>query len=308
MTLKMKTHDSIPHRIPVPLLLNLVLVVIGIAAVILFSRTYRTRLDIISSQENRFVTMEWELLQELKRQTDMQLLQKDREIADLRRQYRILVEQNASEQTLKELELLITIAGSERETIASREPLQDTVSSESSLTAIPSLLASHNGLITDPVQLTTLMAARIETLTAQLAERQVYARTLQEQLVSSGLTPETLIPGEEKEWQEKERQIETYTTLLAASANTLDSIVNTITQSLSDEQNRLRAPLQNLEAWVLLRAIATSPAIRSEYPDLANSMTRYLESFAEKERAAGRAEAYRLALDTLKPLDTMLEN
>lgn len=303
MVLKKSASDYRPRRIPVPLLLNMVLFGIGIMAFILFSRTYRTQLDLISSQENRFVTMEWELLQELKRQTDIQLLEKDREIADLRRQYRILMTQNASKQALQELELRISIAGSERETIASRDPLPAASSTEKA-----SIFSGQGEIVTDPVQLTTLLTARIETLTAQLKERQVYARTLQEQLVSAGMTPETLIPGEEKDWQEKERQAAAYTALVSDAEKTFSSIKNGLDQLHAEEQSRTRKPVDNLETWVLLRAIATSPAIRSEYPDLAASMNRYLESFAEKERSAGRAEAYRLVLDSLEPLGTILGN
>lgn len=303
MVLKKSASDYRPRRIPVPLLLNMVLFGIGIMAFILFSRTYRTQLDLISSQENRFVTMEWELLQELKRQTDIQLLEKDREIADLRRQYRILMTQNASKQALQELELRISIAGSERDSIASRDPLP-----VGSATEKISFFTGKKDIISDPVQLTSLLAARIETLAAQLRERQVYARTLQEQLSAAGMTPETLIPGEEKQWQERERQAAAYRDLVSKSKKTFSSVQNDLELLLADEIARSRKPVDNLESWVLLRAIATSPAIRSEYPDLAVSMNRYLESFAEKEKATGRTEAYTQALDTLEPLGVLLTN
>ena len=300
---KRSTNNYTRHRIPVPFLLNAILVVIGIASFILFSLTYQTQLDSISRQENRFLTIEWELLQELKRQTDIQLLQKDREIADLRRQYRILMAQNASEETLQEMELRISIARTERENIVSRDPLPETTSLNTY-----SFISARENMINDPVQLTSLLAARIETLTAQLNERQVYARTIQEQLISAGMTQETLIPGEEKAWQEKERQAAAYEALVSDVEKAFGSIRSSLARRLADEENNTKKTVEYLETWVLLRAIATSPAIRSEYPDLAASMNRYLESFAEKERSAGRAEAYRQALDSFKSLGDMLEN
>ena len=288
-------------RLPIPLVLNLVLFIVAFTAFALFSRLYQTRMEAISGEENRFVTMEWELLQELKRQTDLKLLEKDREIADLRRQYRQLIQQNASEKTLRELELRITIADSERETIIANDPAPGDETSP-----VASFFTGTGSSSADPVSLTTLMAARIETLTAQLRERHVYARTLQEQVLSAGMQPETIVPGEEKEWQERDRRLADYEQTLTDAKRLLAATRQRLGEILDENRDTAKKPVEQLETWILLRAIASSPAIRSEYPDLAGSMNDYLESFAKKERAAARAEAYRESLEALDHLEDVL--
>ncbi len=301
MAKKKRVPVSGKFRIPIPLVLNMALFIVAFMAFTVFSGIYQTRMDAISGEENKFVTMEWELLQELKRQTDLKLMEKDREIADLRRQYRQLIRQNASENTLKELELRISIADSERETIISSDPVP--VRETSSLS---SLFTGTTGHTTDPISLVTLMAAQIETLTAQLRERQVYARTLQEQVLSAGMQPETIVPGEEKEWQERDRIMEKYEQSIADAKRLLSATEMRLDETLAEYQQTAKKPVEQLETWILLRAIASSPAIRSEYPDLAGSMNGYIESFAKKERAAGRTEAYHEALEALKPLGDVL--
>ncbi len=56
-----------------------------------------------------------------------------------------------------------------------------------------------------------------------------------------------------------------------------------------------------LNAKALTRALLGSPQIRSEYPDLLESLDRFLAGYGSLERAQGRREAYTAILRSLAP-------
>src|SRR6056297_67440 len=86
-----------------PIISNLVLLVFAAVFLWFTISAYEARIKAVSMQENRFLTTEWHLLQELKVQTDQQLLEKDQEIAKLRQQYLKLAQSNASSTELQQL-------------------------------------------------------------------------------------------------------------------------------------------------------------------------------------------------------------
>lgn len=69
-----------------PVATNLVVVVICLTAIVATARYYENRRIEQARHESRFVTAEWQLLAQLKADTDRQLEAKDRQIAELRRQ------------------------------------------------------------------------------------------------------------------------------------------------------------------------------------------------------------------------------
>jgi len=67
---------------PVVSSLALTLVLAGVLSVAFFN--YRNRMQDIVLSENRYLTAEWRLLQELKAQTDAELREKDQQINELK--------------------------------------------------------------------------------------------------------------------------------------------------------------------------------------------------------------------------------
>src|SRR5574340_67021 len=74
---------------------NLALLVFTLGFVWAAVSLYRGRITAISVSQSSFLTTEWRLLEQLKAQTDKELFQKDKEIADLYRLYMELIQKNA---------------------------------------------------------------------------------------------------------------------------------------------------------------------------------------------------------------------
>lgn len=107
-----------------PLATNIVVLVICLAAILGASRFYENRRIELASHESRFVTAEWQLLAQLKVETDRQLQAKDRQIAALRSRLLALPREPAlSEQELAQrsrLQAAIESAYFERQELLSR--------------------------------------------------------------------------------------------------------------------------------------------------------------------------------------------
>jgi len=227
------------------------------AAVAYFDTLSRTEIR----GDNRFLTMEWQLLQELKAETDRQLSQKDREINDLRARYALLKLQNLSPVELAGLEEEIRKAEAERETLVSK---LFSTGAGSTASGTPSSAGQPQAGGFDIVS--ALYRQRIRDLEGLLAAK------------ASSSAP---VPAP---------------ALIAAadtSAADMSSALRGFLERKIRELELATAPrFEDLKTRTLLRAIASAPAIRADYPDLLEKTDRYLESSAVLEQAKGKKEAF----------------
>jgi DNA repair exonuclease SbcCD ATPase subunit len=261
---------------------------------------FHVRMAAVSLTENRFITMEWSLLQQLKLQTDTQLLQKDQEIADLRRQYLRLAEANSSPSELKELETRLQEVDDAREKIASQG-----ASSAGGSAATPQIVLPEVSPLVDPAKLPELLMAHINTLQAQLDERRLYAQMLEQQLATSNnvQTPQPAAAdaaAEIKRAEELQRKLAEAKTAVAAARSQVEKAKQEINVAGT-------LSIENLNTWTLLRALVSSPEIRVKYPDLLKSMDQYFQAYGNQQRQKGNLEAYSAALQTLDALTRQIE-
>jgi hypothetical protein len=120
----MQDKDDSSNRLPSSrndyslLLISNVILAVATVAILWWSADYfRQNTAVQTARASRFLTMEWNLLQELKEQTDKQLMEKDREIAALRQQYNQLIARGGTNADLSVLEEQLAAAEAERDII-----------------------------------------------------------------------------------------------------------------------------------------------------------------------------------------------
>lgn len=100
-----------------PIVANLVLVCVAATVFVVAFANYRERIRRTELTESRFITLEWNLLRELKSETDRQLHEKDQEILALRLRYLELASTSGAEGDRRTVEVLLRQAEREREMI-----------------------------------------------------------------------------------------------------------------------------------------------------------------------------------------------
>lgn len=277
-----------------PLVSNLALAVFTGVFLVVSLQVYRTRIETASLSESRFLTTEWRLLRELRAQTDRQLLEKEQEIADLSERYLKLVRANAGTVEVQRIETRLEQARSERDQILARaENPPDRIEPVRSGWADGLLPEEDHG------RLTALLKTRIELLEQERAEDLRMIGTLEAELETRTLQRDEsdrrameTAAGSRAEIERLAAEVRRLTDSAAAARETLE-------RNARDDDDTAGPGIEELSVLALVRAIAGSPAVRAEYPDLVPAFDRYLESYGHRERAAGRREAYADAADTL---------
>jgi hypothetical protein len=231
----------------------------------------------ISLSENRFIKTEWRLLQDLKAQTDQELLQKDQEIADLNRRYLSLVRGSASAAQIQSIESMLQQAKAQRDAILSRREAVASANPSQQRDWLRTLPPLGNG----PV-VTKLLQDRVSMLESQLSEGRDQTQDLAGEIVALKATQERAQRG--------------YQAVIAA-------LQEGITQEKRKNADPQPPSIEELNTRVLVRAIVGSPEIRARYPDLLGSLDDYLREYALQERAAGRQEAYAAVQALLNRVD-----
>ncbi|WP_319558930.1 hypothetical protein [Marispirochaeta sp.] len=120
----------------------------------------------VALRENRFLTTEWQLLKELKAQTDRQLQEKEQEIIALRQQYAALQRSGQSSDKLLELERQLQTAEAERDQIISHR-MKDI-----SNTAVPAETQTAPEVLPEQPSLNRDLLRKIQNLETQNQELQ----------------------------------------------------------------------------------------------------------------------------------------
>lgn len=282
-----------------PIISNLVLLVFAAVFLWFTISAYEARIKAVSMQENRFLTTEWHLLQELKVQTDQQLLEKDQEIAELRQQYLKLAQTNTSPAELQQIKEKLNQAREERAELASRRvqeaPDSEQASSEQTSQEPLSELLPRNTSAT-----AELLREQIETLEEQLEESRLYNQVLEEEFTEAQST-------HNQEIREYRDSIEDLSSELSGTRKAVRTTLEELELKLELVDNQLPPGLEDLNTRALLRALASSPTIRADYPNLLDSIDRYFEVYGFQKQLDGRREAYSSAIESLEPLSRQLE-
>lgn len=285
-----------------------------------FDRGLRKQAETATLTDNRFLTTEWRLMRELKARTDQELRDKDREIDALRQQYLRLKGAGSSAELLADIEAAMARAESERAAIlASRAnpdalpPAAPVLPSASSPSAVPpqgngspaGAAAGGSPATTPDNALAELLRRRIVGLEEALRRSQAGSAAIERELAalrldaarqaaaapsaaaspapSSASSAPSVAPGP------------AVPSAQAAPWSEADAVA-AILSGLESERAGLADPetvlsLSDLKTRSIMRAIVRSPAIRSQYPDLFESLDRYLELVEKVGYLKGKQEA-----------------
>lgn len=242
---------------------NLVLVVLTLGLLFFATAYFRNLTKVKILVDNRFLTMEWQLLQELKAETDLQLSRKDRELDEMRVRYSLLKMQNMSPAEIGQLQQDILKAEKERETI--QENLFSAGTANTSIApsadfSVPQTLGADLG--------SALYRKRIRDLEEQIA---IITKNDAARDGANNVSPVT------------------------HSVSSIDSTRELrlfLEQKIRELDQSATPQFEDLKTRTLLRAIASSPAIRADYPDLLEKTDLFLESYAKQEQLKGKKQAY----------------
>jgi hypothetical protein len=278
-------EDITPQRngAALPIITNSILLLCTAGVLWWAITTYQEQVRTATLEESRFVTMEWNLLQQLKAQTDRQLSEKDQEIADLRRRYQEALRTDSDTEERNALQAQLAQAEEERRSIVSQRlettdarteaDEADASDAPDRSDALPNLdaLVSNNA-----TPLVEALRTQMTALRAQLAERDVRIDNLQD-------------------------EIEQLQSVLSTPPNT-SSVRPTVIATVQGDRHP-PPPLDTVELLntrALIKAILSTPEVRSEYPDLTQRMDRYTESVETRARQDSREQTLESAATAIE--------
>ena len=279
------------------ILSNLVLVACTVAFLGTVIFLYQKKIQNVTLAENRFLTTEWHLLQELKAQTDQQLRDKDLEISRLRSEYRKLKQEERTPDRMLELEAELKKAEAERAAILSSRLSAIVTPPPVTPSAITPSVATGLSLRDPDTQRTSVAAldtaAPAKPVTELLGQR---IQELEIQVAAQKLRTETAEKKLKDYIQDTERR--------RNAATSADSMIELLEQKKKELEQEPPPKIEDIKTRSLLRAIVSSPAIRQEYPDLLESLDRYFEVYGRQEWITGKKDAYQFTIDSLKTLES----
>jgi hypothetical protein len=221
-------------------------------------------------KENRFLTTEWYLLQQLRAQTDAELTRKNQEIESLKQLYEQLKAQNNSATDLDKVEAQLKAAESTRE-----EMLTQSVKSglHPSLSAV---MPSESSGPTAGAELRQSQA--ILVLQQQVDELRARAETAEAAVV------------------DLKRQSPSRSSLPTSRA------LEALESGKAALGSAPAATVAELKTKALIRAILSSSDVKKQYPELLGSFDSYLDSFGNREYARGRVAGYTEATQSVRDL------
>jgi hypothetical protein len=250
-----------------------------------------------SLRENRFITLEWNLLKEMKLQTDKQLLEKDNEIAELRQRYKQLEQSNASASKLQEMEIQLKKLEDERAKL-----IVETGKTNVQDEALKSIPLNDTKDTVSAFDITNLLLIRIDMLEAQLEEQRSSSATLEKELLDLDASDAGGQATAEKDTEAKAFK----ETLAKARADAMSALTE-LRQKKKKIDNAGSLSIDDLNAWTLLRALASSQAIKADYPDLLRSVESYFDAYGKQKVQDGQREAYAAAIKMIELLVKKLD-
>ncbi len=274
--------------------LNIFLVVLALGTIAGAAAFFQRSAYAAVMDENVFLTVEWRLLRELKERTDQLLLDKDRQIDELRRRYLGAGGQSGDSGLPAAIRAELARLESERDAIiASRfAPAQASMLPPAGADESPAVSqrTRQDGAVAE------LLRDRILALEVDIAEerRAAFSSALELAALRAELAgaiarladargPD---PASGASDAQTRQHVPAHTDAIAA----LQRLLSGNRDGIAAQGAALT--LEDIRTRTLLRAIVRTQAIRDEYPDLAASLDRYFRVYAEDERRKGRLEAY----------------
>jgi len=278
-------NKIVPKKRIAPFLLvaNIIIVLFSTIFVFFFIKYFNEQINNVKLNENRFITMEWNLLKKLKLQTDYELLQKDREIEALRLEYNRVKSTSQFSETVIELENKLERAESERSALV----LQNASSFISNTTTVSPELNALNST-QSASNLNELFITRIQNLETELANKNEYLDKIDAEL--KALKAQNSLLSSAKVGENQNNKTDTYAK--TAAVGEIKS-ASTNTDSALKQINTLAS------TWTLIRAIAGSTEIKNEYPNLLQDIDTYIEKYGQQERLKGKKEAFSQAIEII---------
>lgn len=260
---------------------NVGLLLFTLVFILIANSYYKNIIEDITLNENRFITTEWRLLQELRSQTDQKLLEKEQEIAELNRRYLKLIQGNAPSWELEKINTRLNKAKKERKEILSRQRAEIVDQSKTQKTWFKGLIPPDS----EPA-LISFYKTRIKILKSKLEEAQ-----------NNIIKTENIFPIKNGEYEKLRQE---YSEFLKE----FKSIKEDINNKISNINNAAPPSIENINTRSLVRALLNSQATRAQYPDLLNSFDNYFENFGIQKQIVGQRDAYK---DIIKTLDNLMQ-
>lgn len=279
---------------------------------------YRSRGQEESLRDNKFLTIEWRLMKELKQRTDLELRDKDRQIAELRQRYRQLKASGTSAEFLSSIVDQIKKAEVEREALLSvrLKVMSDPHSAEArygETQSTPSSLAEAPRVA--DTALSERLRRQIADLEEALRRSEAESQAMEEKLEAfrrdspqAGAAPAKDPPADGSGAE----PIGAPAAIAASpsgpeASDEAEELAQAILAALAKDNEALGDPdavlsLSDLKTRALLRAIVRTPAIRAQYPNLLESLDRYLSLAGKEEYLRGKREAYESLMETIEAL------
>lgn len=270
---------------------NLVLVVCAAGILGAALMVYDRRSTDVTVGTNRYLTMEWHFLQQLKAQTDQQLSEKDREINALWKSYNNLKMQDGSSGLLTRLETELQAALKERDDILAAKL---TISTDDRPTASTPVLSRT---AVEPTNVATgVLEKRIAVLEAQLDQSR--QRTAEAEAELARLRADTLAA---RAVRETPRVSDSESATRTAQMQSLLSLLDLKRAALGGQPAMSFADIKTRS---LVRAIVSSSAVSATYPDLLQSLDHYFEVYGQQERLRGQLDAYAAIMESVKAMES----
>lgn len=251
---------------------NIALVAISIAVVTAewFSITAQQTETI--GKENRFLTTEWYLLQQLRAQTDAELSRKNQEIESLKQLYEQLKAGNNSSNDLDKVEAQLKAAENTREEMLAQSMKSGLHPSLSAVT--PSEGSSVSGPGTDlrQSQAILLLQQQVDELRARAETAEAAVVDLKRQSPTRAATP-------------------------------LSKAVEALENAKAALGAAPQPTVAELKTKALIRAILSSSDVKKQYPELLGAFDSYLDSYGTREYARGRVTGYTEAAQSVRDLN-----
>ena len=281
------------------ILSNVILIILTGLILVLAFDYYESRINTVTLNENRFLTTEWHLLQELKAQTDQKLLEKDKEIAELRRKYMELSQGGSNTSELQEIEEKLEQAQKERDQIASQrlEVPDDTEAEAERSSPLQEIDISKPS-----TPLAKVLQKKVETLEAQLKEKESEVEVLKNEINELKAEYEENLEEHRGLVEKKDNRIDQLVERINRSKEIAGKALSRLNEKVKENQSGAGPSVEVLNTRALLRALASQPEVRAAYPNLQESLERYFRVYGMQRRLEGRREAYSTASEVVTPV------
>ena len=288
-----------------PVVANLVLVSVAAIVFLVAFANYREQVRRTELNESRFITLEWNLLRELKSETDRQLHEKDQEILALRLRYLELASTRENEADLRAVELQLRQAERERDLILQNRLAAAIPSPGRFDKPAPAVTPPRAALdpVVDPERAVEPDRVEIDSETERVA---VLERAIEAERGRTAKAVRDLerLAAELDDRRRADRLAAQRVDAAATALRGIESGAQDVQPTQPTDASRIT--MEHLSTRALVRAIIAAQPIRAEHPDLPEAFEGFIEATERAAVQRGRDEAYRDAVRTVEAVQREL--